>query len=232
MQVRHEMTDKIRRMRPTFYFLGLLIGLSATLAAFRWEVTTEIVKIPIEIVDSAEVIEILPFKIIEEKNPEKTTKTKLLPPDPTEFKITNRETKTDTTIYKPFEPNIDSFYVVKPPERQYLDTFKDPFEIGVLEHNPAFPGGDEELHKFIRGNYLVPPTVTEFATGNISLVIKCIVEKDGSLSNFSVLKDGGYPEAAEALITTMKKSPRWSPGYQGPFPVRVYVAIPMKIKMK
>ncbi|HYG14468.1 MAG TPA: hypothetical protein VEC12_01865 [Bacteroidia bacterium] len=235
MQVRHEMTDKIRRMRPTFYFLGLLIGLSATLAAFRWEITTETVKVPLEVLDSSEVIEMIDFKFIEEKEHEKTTKTKLIPPDPNVFKPTEKEIVIDTGYTEKVVTNPFTGDKFAKPDSGLggPEVFPDGnLIIGDPSHFPYFEGGDKEWADFINKNLIVPGIVREMNQSSVNIVIKCVVEKDGSLSNFSIAKDGGSVEAAEAFIETLKKSPKWVPGYQGPRPVRVYVYVPLKIKLK
>jgi len=229
------MNDKIRRMRPTFYFLGLLISLSATLAAFRWETTHETVKLSLEEeIDTVSNYQLGEIKIIEEQQLIKTTKTKLVAPDPNLFKITDKNIIVDTgykekVVVNPFIPGGDK--TAKPDSG-----LGGPEDFGneIIDVPGSFPyynGGDAEWSNFINKNLIIPGIVYESNQSSINIVIKCVVEKDGSLTNFSIAKDGGSAEAAEAFIKTLQKSPKWMPGTQNMRPVRVYVYIPLKIKL-
>ncbi|WP_243837311.1 energy transducer TonB [Mucilaginibacter gilvus] len=53
-----------------------------------------------------------------------------------------------------------------------------------------------------------------------------MIEKDGSLSNFKVLRSPGESLSNEA-IRVMKESPPWNPGLQDGKPVRVQYSIPV-----
>ena len=56
-----------------------------------------------------------------------------------------------------------------------------------------------------------------------------MVEKDGSLSEFKVVKDLGYGSADEA-IRVLKLSPKWIPASENGKPVRVMYSLPITIQ--
>lgn len=58
-----------------------------------------------------------------------------------------------------------------------------------------------------------------------------IVEKDGSLSNFEIIRDLGYGTADEFLriLNKYASTHKWSPGYQDGHAVRVKYTIPIVI---
>jgi protein TonB len=96
----------------------------------------------------------------------------------------------------------------------------------LVEVMPAFKGGD--LGKFRdwvskRTNY--PPEAYE---NNIkgTVFLTFIVEKDGSVTNVTVLK-GVDPLLDNEAVRAISESPKWSPGLQRGQPVRVRFQIPM-----
>ena len=67
---------------------------------------------------------------------------------------------------------------------------------------------------------------------DIKVYVQAVVSKDGVLTELKISKDGGYPEAGEAALAVVKKMPKWNPGYQGIWPVRVIVQIPITIRIR
>lgn len=94
-----------------------------------------------------------------------------------------------------------------------------------IEKQPEFPGGMIEFYKFIGKNFKAP--ADNKTAGKIYL--EFIVEKDGSLSEFKILKDIGHGVADEA-VRVLKLSPKWNPGMDKGVPVRVLYNLPIMIQ--
>ncbi|MDI1304351.1 MAG: M56 family metallopeptidase [bacterium] len=90
---------------------------------------------------------------------------------------------------------------------------------------PEFPKGMNEFYKFMGANYKIP---TELK-GNGRVYIKFMVEKDGSLSEFEILRDIGFGTGEEA-IRVLKLSPKWIPGKDKDKPVRVQYSLPITLQ--
>ena len=90
---------------------------------------------------------------------------------------------------------------------------------------PGFTGGMNEFYKFVGANYKIP---TELK-GNGRVYIKFMVEKDGSLSEFEILRDMGFGTGEEA-IRVLKLSPKWIPGKDKNEPVRVQYSLPITLQ--
>lgn len=91
----------------------------------------------------------------------------------------------------------------------------------IIEEPAAFVGGRDALNTFFRENLIYPKReLRKNITG--TCYISFTVEKDGSLSNITVMrgvKDGkGCDEEALRL---MKLMPKWIPGKQNGKPVTV-----------
>lgn len=240
MAARHEITARVRNLRPVFYQIGLLIGLLITLGAFRWTVEGETVYVREEegFVDTT-AYDLGEIRIIEYQNEEIVTKTEKLEqpnPDLNQLKIVDNDKviKSIDETQKVITNDWTEVFKRKPPVTDDgPEVFPDEQPIWIPSKYPEFVGGDEARQKFFSKYYVVPAIVLETATkSTITLTLKCVIEKDGSVTNIEVVKDGGYPEAAEAFVKVAAKMPRWNPGYQGAHPVRVYVSIPLKIKIK
>lgn len=95
---------------------------------------------------------------------------------------------------------------------------------------PEYPGGNIEFYKFVGMHFKLPVEATQDKVEG-KILIKFMVEKDGSLSNFKIEKDLGYG-LAEKAIGVIKLSPKWIPGSENGKPVRVEYSLPITIQSK
>lgn len=86
-----------------------------------------------------------------------------------------------------------------------------------LEIQPSFPGGFEKLDNFISKNINLPEIDEE--QKKLTVIVSWVVEKDGSITDVSVLRDPGYGLGKEA-IRLVKKFPKFIPGEQNGRKVR------------
>jgi protein TonB len=95
----------------------------------------------------------------------------------------------------------------------------------AVEINPEYPGGEAAFGKFLQKNMRYPPIAKE---NNIQgkAYIQFIVERDGSLTDISVVREPGSGLGDEA-VRVLKMSPHWKPGVQNGKPVRVQYTIPV-----
>ncbi|WP_316789805.1 TonB family protein [Pedobacter frigoris] len=96
---------------------------------------------------------------------------------------------------------------------------------GGVEVYPEFEGGMKAWAKFIQRNMRYPDAAQEKGLQG-KVFISFVVEKDGSVSNVTIIKGigGGCDEEA---IRVIKKSPRWKPGRQNSQNVRVRYQMPL-----
>ena len=96
-----------------------------------------------------------------------------------------------------------------------------------VEEEPTFPGGEDAMYKFLEDNIQMPK---DFC-GNGTVVVRFVVEKDGSITNPTVLRDigGGCGEEALRVVRLM---PKWEPGSVDDKPVRQEFTLPVKFSLK
>ncbi|AOW08485.1 energy transducer TonB [Flavobacterium gilvum] len=106
---------------------------------------------------------------------------------------------------------------------------KEIFPTWDIDARPEFPGSIESFNLFVVSNFKMPPeAVKNKVKGKIYMSF--IVEKDGSLSGFKVIRDIGYGTGEEA-IRVLKLSPKWIPGSNKGVIVRTifYTPIPTQV---
>lgn len=99
----------------------------------------------------------------------------------------------------------------------------------VVEVMPEYPGGMGEMMKFLSHNVRYPEAAKKKGLQGRS-VIHFVVEKDGSLSDFKVVRSAGKLLDAEALRVA-KTMPKWKPGKLKGKPVRVKYMLPVSFKL-
>ena len=99
----------------------------------------------------------------------------------------------------------------------------------IPEKQPAFPGGETALSKYWADNLKYPAIAKENGVQG-KVVVRFIVEKDGSLTEIQILRDlgGGCGKEAVRLVQAM---PKWIPGEQGGQIVRVKYTLPVPFKL-
>lgn len=100
----------------------------------------------------------------------------------------------------------------------------------IVEQQPTFPGGDGELFKFVN-KHIKYPYQAQKAEVSGTVYVEFIVNSDGHLSDFRVLKGQGFGLDEEAL-RVIKMSPDWVPGKNNGKSVRVRVQVPIKFRLQ
>jgi TonB family protein len=93
-------------------------------------------------------------------------------------------------------------------------------------NNPATPeGGLDEFNRYLKENLRAPDTTKQFAV----VKLECVVQPDGTLSDFVIRKSAGERYDREA-IRVLKEGPRWQPASQQgkPVPKKISLRIPFK----
>jgi beta-lactamase regulating signal transducer with metallopeptidase domain len=97
-----------------------------------------------------------------------------------------------------------------------------------IEKQPEYPGGIEEFYKLVGMNFKIPAAASKQKLEG-KAIIEFMVERDGSLSEFKIVKDLGYGIGNEA-IRTIKLSPKWIPGSINGKPARVLYTLPITVQ--
>lgn len=129
------------------------------------------------------------------------------------------QTEIDSVSAAPDE--LEMFEPVAPPPVEERT-----FEMFDLTKEPSFPGGRDSLMAFLGRNINYPPVAQE---NNIrgTVVITFVVDKSGSITDVSIIKDIGGGCGIEAA-RVVKLMPHWIPGEANGRPVRVRYTLPVR----
>ena len=99
----------------------------------------------------------------------------------------------------------------------------------AVEQMPEFPGGMAALQKYLSQNIRYPAAARE---DNIQgkVILKFVVDKDGSVGDIQILRDigGGCGKEADRVVRGM---PKWRAGKQNGAAVKVYYTLPVSFKL-
>jgi len=94
---------------------------------------------------------------------------------------------------------------------------------------PSFPGGMQAFYRFLSNTVRYPAEAREHNTQG-KVIVSFIVEKDGTLTDFKLMKtvkDG----LGEEAMRVMKLSPKWNPATQNGKAVRVAYSMPISFAL-
>jgi periplasmic protein TonB len=91
-----------------------------------------------------------------------------------------------------------------------------PLKEAPLQREPEFPGGMQAWVNFLNRNLRVPDDLE--AGEKKTVLIRFLVDIDGSVNGFEVVQSGGRAYDQE-VIRVLKKMPKWKPAIQNNLPV-------------
>ncbi|MFC5270610.1 energy transducer TonB [Adhaeribacter terreus] len=98
-----------------------------------------------------------------------------------------------------------------------------------VEEQPEFPGGQEAMFRFLATHIKYPKEAQKERIQGRS-IISFVVNQDGSLSNYKIVKRLGYGADEEAL-RVLQAMPLWKPGKINGKPVRVKFTLPVLFQL-
>ena len=100
----------------------------------------------------------------------------------------------------------------------------------AVEQQASFPGGQSALMKWLSSNLRYPELAQQ---NNVQgkVIVKFTVEKDGSITNPTVVR-GVDKELDKEAIRVVRKMPKWSPGKNNGAAVRSYFTLPVTFKLQ
>lgn len=124
---------------------------------------------------------------------------------------------------------VESITVVEDTKASEKETSKKEDIFVAVETNAEFPGGFNELMKWLAHNVRYPQ---EAHDNNVQgrVIVKCVIEKDGKVTNPVVVK-GVSPELDAEAIRVVSAMPAWEPGKCNGKPVASYFTLPITFRL-
>jgi protein TonB len=222
-------TRKLYAKRPLFFNIGLVIAISLCFIAFEFKV----------FIDEGDKVDFTEEEITFQFNEDVIRTT--YPPKPKPKKLS--EPKGDINIVEVEElPKLKEKSVEIDIE-ETLESLSKEFGIPdekvednrvynseVLEVKPQFSGGLEAFYKYI-AEAIEYPSYEQKRNIEGRVILRFVIEKDGSLSHVEVLK--GVSEGIDnEAIRVIENAPKWEAGRQRGQAVKVSMNIPIYFQLR
>lgn len=100
----------------------------------------------------------------------------------------------------------------------------------IVEQMPSFPGGEQEMMKFIGSNLRYPVVAQESGIQG-RVTVRFVVTKEGNIDQVEVVR-GIDPSCDREAMRVVKSMPKWTPGRQNGKSVPVYFTLPILFRLK
>ena len=222
MEAKKNPNIALAKKKGLFLNIGFVISMLIVLVAFEWKTYDDANLLELGQVEDA-FIEITEIPITRQ------------PPPPTQIvhQVQIIEVPDEEEIKEEIEVNLDIEIIEETVIEEIV--FAEPIEeetieeiFTLVEEYPSYIGGDIEFVKFVQANLVYPKKARRMGLEG-RVFVQFVVEKDGALTDISVIKGmmGGCNEEA---IRVMKSSPNWLAGKQRGRSVRVQMIIPITFK--
>ncbi|MBX2893021.1 MAG: TonB family protein [Saprospiraceae bacterium] len=104
------------------------------------------------------------------------------------------------------------------------------YNMVTVQKPPTFPGGEQDLLRYLAENIKYPALAREAGIEG-TVALSFVVNKDGSVTDVSILKDIGGGCGKEA-VRVVKSMPRWAPGEANGHPVKVRFTLPVRFRLQ
>ncbi len=137
--------------------------------------------------------------------------------------VVNQEGADDVDKFKAVQEQV----IVKEPE----PVKHEPEKIFVAVEQPAeFPGGQAAMMKWLSNNIRYPENAQANGISG-RVVVKFVVEKDGSIGSPQIVK-GVDRDLDQEALRVVKRMPKWQPGKNNGQPVRSYFNLPVTFRLQ
>lgn len=228
MEVKKAPIADLEGKKTTWLLVGYIFILALMFICFEWTKRDK--------VDTGEIIEVAMVHFEEEIIPI-TLQEKPVAPAPAEskpvaeiIKIVEDDAQIEETIIASVEDtgpvvdikNIENVVVEEPEKEEEI--------FQVVENMPEFPGGLQELMKWLQKNIKYPSISQENGVQG-RVIVQFVVNRDGSIVDPAVIRSVD-PYLDKEALRVVKAMPKWKPGEQRGKPVRVKYTLPVMFKLQ
>ena len=218
MEVKKTKRADLQNRRVLFMEIGLVVALAIVVGAFAWGQSEKVVVAMVDTVAAAE-----QEVIVNTEQQQKPPEVRVQPVQVLSDFINVVRNDTQITTDYSFDDFSEDF-VVEVPVVQEEEVEDIP--VYVAEEMPTFQGGDLNVFRNWVQSRLVYPRMAQENNIQGKVVLKFVIERDGTLTNIEEIASPDKSLTEEA-IRVLKQSPKWSPGKQRNKPVRVFYILPI-----
>ncbi|MDR1258129.1 MAG: TonB family protein [Tannerellaceae bacterium] len=231
MEVKKTKRADLEGGKAPSFLMGIIIGCAVLFVGFEWGTQD------VQVVGDSGIAEIIAEEDIEITRPEDAPPPPPPPPAPVATEVLNvvednveleqQEiiTTEDTQTAAQVQTYVAPAAAIQEEEEESAQQI-----FTIVEENPAFPGGEGELLKYLSSSIKYPVIAQE---NGIQGRVTCsfVVNRDGSVVDAEVVR-GVDPSLDKEALRVIGLMPKWSPGKQRGKPVRVRFMMPVTFRLQ
>lgn len=220
----------IARFETMFLSLGFVLSLAFVIIAFNWKTYDKVSVVNITKSESFEQVVDIPLTVQPPPPPPPVTAhPNIIAVSDEEEIVQDLEINLDIEITEDMAiaPTVVADIIIN---EEIVEEKADEI-FTVVEELPTFMGGGNA--EFLRwvGERLTYPSKAADANVQGKVFIQFVIEKDGSITDVTVLKGIGFG-ADEEAARIVNAAPKWSPAKQRGKPVRIRMILPITFVLK
>ena len=230
MEVKKSPKADLERGKALNTLMGFVVGLAIVFVGFEWSTRDVMV-----VKESDQVQDIIAEEEVEITRPENTPPPPPPPPAPVVTEVLNVveddvELEQQDILTSEDTQEAAQTVVYTPPavEEEEEEAAQQIFT--VVEEMPEFPGGMNELLKYLAKSIKYPVIAQENGIQG-RVVCSFVVNRDGSIVDIQVLR-GVDPSLDKEAVRVLGTMPKWKPGKQRGKPVRVKYTVPVMFRLQ
>jgi len=230
MEVKKSPKADLERGKTLSVLMGFVVGLAVMFVGFEWSTRDVMV-----VKESDQVQDIIAEEEVEITRPENTPPPPPPPPAPVVTEVLNvveddveLEQQDILTSEDTQEAAQTAVYTPPAVEEEEEEAAQQIFT--VVEEMPEFPGGMNELLKYLAKSIKYPVIAQENGIQG-RVICAFVVNRDGSIVDAEVLR-GVDPSLDKEALRVINAMPKWKPGKQRGKPVRVKYTVPVTFRLQ
>lgn len=230
MEVKKSPKADLERGKTLSVLMGFVVGLAVMFVGFEWSTRDVMV-----VQESDQVQDIIAEEEVEITRPENTPPPPPPPPAPVVTEVLNvveddveLEQQDILTSEDTQEAAQTAVYTPPAVEEEEEESAQQIFT--VVEEMPEFPGGMNELLKYLAKSIKYPVIAQENGIQG-RVICAFVVNRDGSIVDAEVLR-GVDPSLDKEALRVINAMPKWKPGKQRGKPVRVKYTVPVTFRLQ
>jgi periplasmic protein TonB len=211
------------RWRGALTNFGLMISISAVLAAFEWKAYEDKPLLDLDRDMSAWEDDFVPPITI------------TLPPPPPvvppQIKVIDNEVKIDPQNFPLIDIDLPNDQAIPPVILDDLPVIeKAPEIVDFTEVMASFVGGMEAWYSYLKTHLKYPKQEQRMGIEG-TVILRFVINIDGSIQDIEVIRSAS-PGLDQAAVIVIENSPKWNPGKNGGRPVRSRMTMPIRFKLQ
>lgn len=230
MEVKKSPKADLEKGKTLSVLMGFVVGLAVMFVGFEWSTRDVMV-----VKESDQVQDIIAEEEVEITRPENTPPPPPPPPAPVVTEVLNvveddveLEQQDILTSEDTQEAAQTAVYTPPAVEEEEEEAAQQIFT--VVEEMPEFPGGMNELLKYLAKSIKYPVIAQENGIQG-RVICAFVVNRDGSIVDAEVLR-GVDPSLDKEALRVINAMPKWKPGKQRGKPVRVKYTVPVTFRLQ